>query len=515
MAVALVLAVGSLSLFAPQSAEAATPAWWNAGYLQRAQTTVETIDATPAGYTLSITIPHSSWVASGLSLAGGNDVRVTYWNGSAWIELDRVLDPHTSWNTNGTKLWFRSQAGMSASSTDTNYWVYYGNPSAGSPPANGNNVFDLWDDFSSGSVDPAKWNVWAVPGGGSTVSNGELVVTGTTDPATWWNYSGLETVAGFNVGYHSAADFSIVSQSANAHEHWKLGVGPADDVISVASTNSPDKQVSYYNGSGWTDVGDSTLDGQTFGYQHVASAVDPAGTALWWENSSLKGTHSGTPTWGSNLYFMYAPNDDANETFEVRFDNVMIRKYVTNEPTASLTSVEVPPAEVEVSVTIAPELTFAVIGRPAATSCNGAASDTASNASDVLLGSPTVLSNVTAAQDLHVVTNAENGFTVTVRYTGPLSSGSHTLTDWSGTNASPTSWTTPGTEAIGYTSDGLSRFTSGGTKWAGLSTTASPVAASAGPADSTTCLAYRAGASATTAAGHYSTSIVINAIANF
>ena len=32
------------------------------------------------------------------SLASGDDVRVAYWNGSGWIELDRLLDDESAWN---------------------------------------------------------------------------------------------------------------------------------------------------------------------------------------------------------------------------------------------------------------------------------------------------------------------------------------------------------------------------------------------------------------------------------
>lgn len=86
-------------------------------------------------------------------------MRVARWNGSSWTELDRLIDPGSAWNSTTTKFWFRTQTAISAAGTDTSYYVYFGYPSSGASPADGNNIFDLYDDFSGGSLDASKWNV--------------------------------------------------------------------------------------------------------------------------------------------------------------------------------------------------------------------------------------------------------------------------------------------------------------------------------------------------------------------
>lgn len=517
--VALIL-LCSLSLIDARPAAANSPAWWNVAYAQRAQLTLTSQDALPNSYTVSVQIPHATWVASGMSLANGNDIRVARWSGSAWTEIDRIVDPHSAWNASSTQLWFRTQTTIAASTSDTSYWIYYANSAAASPPANDDNVFSFYDDFSSGSINGSKWNSYPLSGGSVGVSNGQAVFSGTTDGSNLYNYTGLETAIGFDVGYIAESDFSIVTQSTNAQTFWKGQFGATDTNITIWSDNNADKRVGYYD-SGWIDSGDSALDSQTFASQRVETAVDEYGHALLWENGTLKGDRWSADTNSTTLYFAYSPNS-ASETFEVRFDNVMIRKYTQNEPTVSITGLEATSGSISVSATIPPALTFSVGGRAAGTTCNGATSDSASTATEIVLGGPSPSANRTAANDLHIATNAAGGYTLFVRYSGPATSGAHTLADWAGTNAAPTAWTGVGTEALGYTTDAAvvsggttDRFVNGGTKWAGLSSTFEPIAYSVTPADATTCIAYRAGATATTAAGLYSTSAIVTAIPNF
>jgi type II secretory pathway pseudopilin PulG len=119
---------------------------WIADYDYREQITVRARDAVAAGYAVALTLNHAALVAAGKSQASGDDVRVRYWTGSAWVELDRVLDPTSAWNTTTTKIWFRLQAPIAANATDSSYYLYYGNLADGAPPARGDNVFLDYQD---------------------------------------------------------------------------------------------------------------------------------------------------------------------------------------------------------------------------------------------------------------------------------------------------------------------------------------------------------------------------------
>ena len=111
------------------------------------------------GYSVDVALNHASLVTAGKSLASGNDVRIVYWNGAAWVELDRVLDTASSWNNATTTLWFKTQAAIGTNTFDDNYYIYYGNSAAGAPPANADNIFLMFDDFNGAALDGTNWTV--------------------------------------------------------------------------------------------------------------------------------------------------------------------------------------------------------------------------------------------------------------------------------------------------------------------------------------------------------------------
>jgi hypothetical protein len=180
--------------------------------------------------------------------------------------------------------------------------------------------------------------------------------------------------------------------------------------------------------------------------------------------------------------------------------------------------------EVTVSVVIDPSLTFTVSGRSAA--CNGASVSVGASASSVSvdLGRASAAANVIGAQDLHVVTNAANGYTVYGRKTGALvDSSGHTIGDLAGaTNLSPNVFSSAGTPGFGYTvndaalsavGDGSTRFTNPSPKWAPMTSSDAEIAHSAtGYVDKTSCIAYQVGVSTSTPAGSYSSTILYNAV---
>ena len=75
-----------------------------------------------------------------------NDLRIIYWDGTANVELDRDL---YGCGSASTQVWFSLQADIPASSSDSDYYLYYGNPAAGAPPGDRSQVYLWWDDFST------------------------------------------------------------------------------------------------------------------------------------------------------------------------------------------------------------------------------------------------------------------------------------------------------------------------------------------------------------------------------
>ncbi|MGH2453691.1 MAG: hypothetical protein ACRDF5_07995 [bacterium] len=115
---------------------------WQANWDYRRRITVRAQDAVPLGYAVALTFNHAALVTAGKSLANGDDVRVWF----SGTELDRVLDPTSGWNRTNTMIWFPLQRAIAAGASDTAYFLYYGNPTSGPPPANGDNVFLDYED---------------------------------------------------------------------------------------------------------------------------------------------------------------------------------------------------------------------------------------------------------------------------------------------------------------------------------------------------------------------------------
>ncbi len=114
----------------------------------------------PAGYTVNFTLSSAALVSAGKLKADCSDLRLAFTNG-AETELDRLV---SGCNTTATQVQFRTQADIAASAIDTRYTLYYGNASAGAPPANPSNVLAFYEDFQDGNANgwnPAKgtWNV--------------------------------------------------------------------------------------------------------------------------------------------------------------------------------------------------------------------------------------------------------------------------------------------------------------------------------------------------------------------
>ncbi len=112
--------------------------WWNGTQCQFRQSMTVTagLSDLPAGFAVSTALDHAALVSAGKSQADGDDMRVVHWDGAAWVELNRSLDPGSAWNDTSTRIWFALHRVITASSSDKDYYLYYGNTSASSPPTN-------------------------------------------------------------------------------------------------------------------------------------------------------------------------------------------------------------------------------------------------------------------------------------------------------------------------------------------------------------------------------------------
>lgn len=101
-------------------------------------------------YSVRFAIDHRALVSDGKSLSSARDVRIAWWTGVSWAELDRVLGLESSWNEADSVIWFRPAALRPG--VDDSHYLYYGDPSADPAPRNPNAVFVFYDGFESSDL---------------------------------------------------------------------------------------------------------------------------------------------------------------------------------------------------------------------------------------------------------------------------------------------------------------------------------------------------------------------------
>ncbi len=169
------------------------------------------------------------------------------------------------------------------------------------------------------------------------------------------------------------------------------------------------------------------------------------------------------------------------------------------------------------SLSVDPTLTFTVGTVASGQLCNGATTTVATTSTTIPFGTVTSAANSIACQALTASSNSTNGYTIYARYTAaPTNAISQTIADWTGTNATPTTFSAAGTEAYGYTTDDstlgtgtVARFTTAGPKFAAMTTSNNEVAYEpAGVTSTVYKVAHQVGVSTLTKPGTYTTTII-------
>lgn len=180
-----------------------------------------------------------------------------------------------------------------------------------------------------------------------------------------------------------------------------------------------------------------------------------------------------------------------------------------------------------VTATVDPNLTFAIAGVSSGGTVNSATANITTTAATIPFGTMAVATPKIGATDVTVTTNAGSGYTVTASHSGtlataPLTSGSNTINSFSGTNASPATWSSPAgstantnTGYFGYTTESTSlctgtagRFSSN--KWAGSTNSGQEVICSpTGVSSQTTRLGWQAEVNAIQPAGGYTGTVIL------
>lgn len=300
------------------------PSWWDENYTKRRRLTVTNNSADtslPVDYSISFDFDHYDQVQQGDALASGDDVRVLWYNGASWEELDRVNS--TNWNTaaTSTKLWFKNKQAITSSGTDDNYFLYYGNSGASTPPSNANNVYSFYDDFSDPVFTYANWatttDTWAV-NAGEYHQTSAAVETHAHAGSTDTNYLLQADVRAQTIGN----DAGLVGRKVDDFNYY---VGRPSDLPTTIT--SADDNVDILSKRTLVEATDGTLALFTVGTSgntyHMYTSAD---NGITWVDSwqlPISSTPSGHGAWidpaTDTIYFTYSAYVAGSDDYQVRF----------------------------------------------------------------------------------------------------------------------------------------------------------------------------------------------------
>jgi len=323
--------------------------WWNTDYDYRRQITIENNAASTldAGYSICVTMDTAALFSEGKMRPTGRDLRVVYWSGSTWSELDRdVIDV----NSASTQVWFKTQAAIEANGVDSNYYVYYGNPSSGSPPANKSNVYLWFDDFDrANKPDITTETAYSVKTGGGTwaiehdtLKNvgasgdpNKLIITALGDVNT-----AVDMLVKINVMSFAGGDLSRMGLSCCMDASPSRGGGYCglfhDDSNSLDLLNDL---------RSWGAQGTYSWSLDTWYYMRFR-VVDPASRVgqvkVWQVGTNESSTWTVDGSFGSGTARSYGEVGFAgSRTTDITyFDDILIRFIADSEPSTSLGSEE-------------------------------------------------------------------------------------------------------------------------------------------------------------------------------
>ncbi|MHA2316353.1 MAG: hypothetical protein ACXAC6_01295 [Candidatus Hodarchaeales archaeon] len=319
-----------------------SPNWWNASYKYVKQVTIDADSALGTNYTVQLDFTTSTLVSASKMRADARDLRVAYYSGSSWTELDRVVLNN---NSATTSVFFRLENSISASGSDSNYAIYYGIKSGdpGNPPSNTTNIFLDDDDFSSGSLSSYSpstgWIASATASKPTDIgwwTNDDIALGSTTadDPL---NRSNLLT---------SNSEVLVLLRTTDSATSSRIGLRSDETTVDRIRLehNSTDLLLTRYNGT--THTFDSDPGGFTastwyfYKYQIVGSTLKGKAWAVGttepdWEVSS---TESDIPSSGNLVFWSSTTGEDTD------IGMWTVTAAVANAPmvTPDLEQVEVP-----------------------------------------------------------------------------------------------------------------------------------------------------------------------------
>jgi hypothetical protein len=275
-------------------------------------------------YQINFTLDTATLIAQGKMKSDCGDIRVTLNDGQTllpyWIE--------TACNNNTTKIWTKVPSIPASGSTTILVW--YGNLSATSQ-SNADSVFILWDNFETGSINTSKWDI--------KQSYGSVGIK--TDVKYEGNYA-----IGSDQGAGQGGGVSVYDQN---HYFGKIPLSqiPVGSKIIWSDYTRRWKVTTYWGhfagyGIGGTDeLYDIPYDNVWHRYDVIIERVNDTG---WNFTIYRDGTYQTTISKNKSFtdYLLFGiqtrHNGASDNSIYVRTDNVIVKKYVSPEPSVSVSN---------------------------------------------------------------------------------------------------------------------------------------------------------------------------------
>ncbi len=325
-------------LFHPGVTDAA---WFDDNFKYRIRVSLTNNSAAElTGFQVFTTLDTSTLITAKKMQSSCQDLRVTDANGKTlpyWIE-----EGSAACNTASTKVWTKIP---SLPLSGAVIYLYYGNPSALSL-ADGNNVFEFFDDFNASLLNTKKW-----------AATGAYSLSGTALTITTGSVYSLNPVSS-QPGMKSESRINFTNSSAN-----EGGMSIANSQ-STNTANSGSNKIAYFiNNSSTFNIGSYASDGSATGYgitsgttqftavsgtNYILGTAISATQVIYYKDRAQTNAYTGT--WSSSFYaFLGYYRGSAGATTnatDTTFDWFLVRKHTATEPSTSNAAEEKSPGPI-------------------------------------------------------------------------------------------------------------------------------------------------------------------------
>jgi len=299
---------------------------WLSGWTYRMPITISNSGSALSNYQVLVTVDTASLISAEKMSSDCGDIRFTDSDGvtllNYWIEPETI-------NTASTRIWVKVPS-IPASSTKTIY-MYYGNPSATSQ-SNGDNVFDLFDDFDDGVFNTNKWSIKA-----GTLGTDIVEANGVLEVRYQSTRGEVASVQSFLYNYRRV-NRALVTSTSFPHECSQQNFQSPLDAIQWYGADS----LLTWNEGSCTRTDLSLTKVNTWNKYEVDWVQ---GKVVFKFNDVVKATHTSNIPDEALYLDLVAPSASGGK---VVYDWVFVAKYVDPEPTVSLGSEQAIPPTISV-----------------------------------------------------------------------------------------------------------------------------------------------------------------------